>query len=68
MLQYYVNKQSQSTGEHEVHKSNCAYSPSEENRLYLGTFDNCKDAVKKAKEYYSNVDRCYYCSRECHTR
>lgn len=68
MAKYYVNKQAQPTGEHEVHKEDCTYLPTEENRLYLGSFDNCHDAIKKAKEYYDNVDGCYYCSEECHTR
>lgn len=68
MSLYYVNKNIQSTGEHEVHKSECIYLPDIQNRIYLGTFDNCKEAVKKAKGYYSNVDGCYYCSNECHKK
>lgn len=68
MAIYYVNQNAQTGGEHEVHKSDCSYLPKEENRTYLGTFDNCKDAVKEAKKYYSNVDGCYYCCNDCHTR
>ena len=69
MAIYYVNKnpQSQSSGEHEVHKEGCTFMPSEENRMYLGSFDNCQDAVQEAKKHYQIVDGCYYCSRECHT-
>lgn len=65
---YYVNKSAPSTGEHEVHTSDCNYIPEPENRTYLGKFDTCQDAINKAKEYYINVDGCYYCARECHTR
>ncbi|MEI8388819.1 MAG: hypothetical protein WCG23_02930 [bacterium] len=65
---YYVNQNAQSTGEHEVHCEECSYLPDVLNRQYLGAFDNCRDAVKKAKEYYSNVDGCYYCCKPCHTR
>jgi len=68
MANYYVNKNAQSTGEHEVHTSTCPYLPDDKNRLYLGSFYNCKDAVTEAKKYYSNVDGCFYCSKECHTR
>ena len=68
MSEYYVNKQAQPTGEHEVHKSDCEFLPSEENQLYLGSFNNCQEAIEEAKKHYSNVDGCYYCSRECHTR
>ena len=68
MADYYVNKNAQPTGEHEVHTSTCPYLPNQNNRQYLGTFYNCKDAIAEAKKYYSNVDGCFYCSKECHTR
>lgn len=68
MAFYYVNTVAQPTGEHEVHTSSCSYLPSEQNRKYLGVFDNCTDAIREAKKYYSNVDGCYYCCRPCHTR
>ena len=67
--QYYVNHNSQLTGEHEVHKSNCSFLPNENNRVYLGFFDNCNDALKEAKaKGYNNVDGCAYCNSACHTR
>ena len=66
MATYYVNKDAQKNGDHEVHTSTCSFVPSVSNRLYLGTFDNCRDAVKEAKKTYSNVDGCYYCSKDCH--
>lgn len=65
---YYVNKNAQPTGEHEVHKSSCNHLPDTSNCIGLGYFSNCADAVKKAKEHYSNVDGCYHCCRPCHTR
>lgn len=68
MAFYYVNTKAQPTGEHEVHTSSCSSLPSEQNRKYLGVFDNCAEAVREAKKYYSNVDGCYYCCRPCHTR
>ncbi len=68
MAANYVNKNAQSTGEHEVHTTGCSYMPEPENRVYLGEFTNCGGAVRKAKNVYSNVDGCYYCSNECHTR
>lgn len=65
---YYVNRNAQPTGEHEVHEGSCPYLPTIENRIYLGIFDNCQQAVREAKKYYSNVDGCYYCCWPCHTR
>ena len=37
-MRFYVNKYAQPTGEHEVHRSNCAWLPDAENRIYLGDF------------------------------
>ena len=67
MAKYYVNKNSQSNGDHEVHKAGCSYMPNKENRQNLGEFSNCSGAVREAKKYYSQSSGCYYCSNECHT-
>lgn len=55
-------------GEHEVHKLGCRYLPSEENRLFLGIFSNSSEAIREAKKRYYNVDGCFYCCPESHTR
>ena len=67
MNTYYVNKNPQSNGDHEVHKENCTYLPSVENRQYLGVFATCHRAVQEAKKYFPQSNGCYYCSNECHT-
>ncbi|MGH1388303.1 hypothetical protein [Kordia sp.] len=67
MTKYYVNKNAQTNGDHEVHKSGCWWLPKAENRIYLGEFYNCSGAVAKAKEEYDQVNGCYHCSNDCHT-
>ena len=67
MARYYVNKNAQKNGDHEVHKLGCDYMPKEENRIYLGDYTHCTYAVNKAKDYYNQVNGCYYCSNACHT-
>ncbi|MBW1297022.1 hypothetical protein [Aquimarina litoralis] len=67
MPRYYVNKNAQTNGDHEVHKYGCPWLPNLENRIYLGEHTSCKSAVRKAKEYYRKVNGCYHCSYECHT-
>ena len=67
-MRYYVNKNAQENGDHEVHKSNCSWMPHENNRQYLGDFSNCKDAVREAKKYYTQTNGCYYCATACHTQ
>ena len=68
MEEYVVNKNAQLNGDHEVHKKSCFYLPLEANRISLGFFYNCQDAVRKAKEYYFTADGCAYCAADCHKR
>lgn len=68
MEHYYVNKVAQITGEHEVHTSSCSFLPSSENRIYLGQFYNCDEALNEARKHYPKVDGCYYCCYPCHKR
>ncbi len=67
MTKYYVNKNAQSNGDHEVHALGCSYMPAAENRVYLGEFYSCSSAVKEAGKHYTQVNGCYYCSNPCHT-
>ncbi len=67
MASYYVNKNAQSNGDHEVHREGCSWLPNALNRIYLGAFSSCVGAVNEARKYYSQVNGCYYCSNECHT-
>ena len=64
---YYVNKNEQSNGDHEVHKSTCSYLQKKENYIFLGLFGTCQEAVKAAKQHYSKSNGCYFCSIACHT-
>lgn len=68
MDRYFVNKEAQVTGEHEVHKDGCLNIPVSYNRHYLGYFYSCHGAVVEARKEYNNVDGCYYCCIECHTK
>lgn len=67
MASYYVNRNAQNNGDHEVHKSGCNWMPDAANRQYLGDFTTCREAVRAARSHYSQVNGCYYCSLECHT-
>lgn len=64
---YFVNRQTDNQGDHEVHVDSCSNLPSISNRMLLGQFTNCKDAVAEAKKTYSTANGCYWCSNECHT-
>ena len=66
MNNYYLNLNSQSTGEHEVHKETCRYFYLYKSRFnfeFLSAFSNEIDAVKEAKRRHPTwkVDGCAYC-------
>ncbi len=65
---YYVNKNAQPNGIHDVHSIGCINMPSFENRLFLGKFQTCEDAVREAQKTYPLADGCSYCCcRVCHS-
>ncbi len=68
MPRYYVIKNAQANGDHEVHTATgCPTPANEENRHYLGTFGSCHGAVDEAKKVYSQSNGCANCSLPCHT-
>ena len=69
MPYFYVNKNAQSNGDHEVHEkdSGCEHQPLVSNRKDLGFHSNCHGAVTEARKTYSQVNGCYYCCNACHT-
>ena len=67
MDDYYVNRNAQSNGDHEVHKSGCFWMPNVSNRIYLGKFYGCASAVVEARKHYIQVNGCAHCSEACHT-
>ena len=67
-MEFYVNKNPQSNGEHEIHKQGCSHMPLPENRVYLGKFFNSEAAIAKAREIYPSINGCYYCTPEKNTK
>ena len=66
-MRYYVNKNAQANGDHEVHRETCSRLPQPDNRLYLGEFASCGPAVVEAKKHYAKSNGCFYCSPNCNT-
>lgn len=67
MPRYYVNKNAQDSGDHEVHTTGCSHMPDLDNCYYLGIYTNCRPAVRAASHYFDQVDGCFYCCNECNT-
>ena len=67
-MRYYLNRNPQSDGYHEVQQEGCSFLPNPANRIFLGNFASCEEAMVEARKYFSKVDGCFYCSRPCHHR
>jgi hypothetical protein len=64
MYVYYVNRNAQPNGDHEVHRSDCPFVPF--NRQELGYHLHCPSAVVAAKRHFAQSNGCYWCSKPCH--
>ncbi len=70
MPRYCVSKMPQTnSGDHEVHDldTNQGCLPDWANRIELGFHASCRGALERAKNYYRDVNGCYWCARPCHT-
>lgn len=67
MANYRVNKNKQSNGDNEVHKSGCTYYSDLTNYESLGDHSNCSSAVSEAKRRGYSADGCATCILACHT-
>ena len=65
---FYVDKQAQVNGDHEVHTMGCASMPRDENLVDLHDHDQCSTAIMAARRYYLQVNGCLSCAPDCHTR
>ena len=68
------NKQGSKRGcDYEVHNLNtCTHLPNIINQVSLGDFTDCISAVAYAKLRYANnsseINGCYWCCNQCHTK
>lgn len=63
---YFVNRVPQFNLDHEVHVQGCKYMP--ENKIDLGEFTNCFEAVRESKKHYSQTNGCFFCCNPCNTQ
>ena len=71
MMNYYLNFNAQSNGDHEVHKETCPYYYKYKfgfNFELLGAFNNELEAIRRAKIKHPNfrIDGCAYCCPNAH--
>lgn len=63
---YYVNKQAQPNGDHEIHKYECTHGADFDNQRELGWFSSDRDALNEALKIYPQSDGCMYCCLSIH--
>lgn len=66
MKSYYLDSKPEKKGVHIVHKEDCHRLPFVAEKLFLGDFLNCYEAVKEAGNNFKGVNGCIYCSASCH--
>ena len=67
MNKYYVNKNARSDRIHPTHKEGCIDMPQDRDRLYLGSFKTCQEALAEANKHYMKVTGCFFCSSDCYS-
>ena len=50
IARYFVNRDVDVSGDHEVHAAGCRRLPGMKHRIYFGTFVPCRAAVQEAKK------------------
>ncbi|MBV7532849.1 hypothetical protein [Chitinophaga sp. sic0106] len=65
---FYVSKIRQANGDHEVHEASCPKLPLSQNRVHLGEYYTCAEAVNAARKLFPTADGCKICSPQCNTR
>ncbi len=63
-MDYFVNKNSQLTGIHKIHKETCTRMPNKCNKIHLGKFYTDYAAKDEARKYYANSGYCSYCCKD----
>lgn len=63
MHKYYLDNKSLLNGNFSVHKENCPFLPGANQRIYLGKYDSCEDAVRTAKIICIRSNGCYFCNK-----
>ena len=63
ITRYFVNRDADVSGDHEVHATGCRRLPGMRHRIYLGTFASCRAAVREARKFYNAVRACPSCAK-----
>jgi hypothetical protein len=58
---YYIGSRPQAGGHYYIHREDCPLMPSDEKRIYIGTFLSPEEAAEEGEKHFSNPDYCRFC-------
>lgn len=64
MKLYYVDKNQNQNGHHELHIATCVHLPNLFHRKYLGNYNTLSEASHHAKKHYQNTVACIHCIQQ----
>ena len=67
MYSYFISKEKNGAGKHELHASVCYKLPDPGKRIYIGEFEDCVQAMRLAESMIRSMDGCPLCSPRCHS-
>lgn len=67
-MKFFVTKIESDNDTCTIHKSICEYLPSDSNRIELGEFYSCSDALDEAKKNHDRSNGCFHCCLLSHSK
>jgi hypothetical protein len=64
-MHYFISQVPNKKGQYEIHIKQCFKHDMLSNRLYLGEFTHCEEALQKAKKHFKHVVFCPHCLPHC---
>ncbi len=65
MINYYISTDKDYSMGHGIHQEDCNHMPLIKNRIYLGSFYNCRQAMRLTKLTFQNCYPCEFCMSDC---
>lgn len=68
-MNYFFTKDTDAKGRHIVHMESCGFQSGQTEKIFIGYFNNGKEAVAKAQKAHPRMvfEGCFWCCPECHT-
>lgn len=65
MKAFFISTEQKGIEKYQIHQEGCEFLPNFNERIYLGIFKKCDEALDEAKKVSENLKVCPFCSKEC---